>query len=50
VLTLSFERGRGMITVPLPRFAGKIPVSSVHLGDLSSEVNGRNEQPASKGA
>jgi len=50
MLTLSFERGRGMITVPLPKVAGRIPVSSVHLGDLTSEGSGRNEQSTSKGA
>jgi len=50
VLTLSFERGRGMITVPLPRANGKIPVSSVHLGDVNSDLSARNEQSVSKGA
>lgn len=50
VLTLSFERGRGMITVPLPRAGGKIPVSSVRLADVTSELGAHNEQPVSKGA
>jgi hypothetical protein len=50
VLTLSFERGRGMITVPLPRAARKIPVASVRLGEVPGEVGARTEQSASKGA
>jgi hypothetical protein len=50
VLTLSFERGRGLITVPLPEIARRIPVASVQLSNLISKVSGRNEQAASKGA
>lgn len=33
-LTLTFERGRGMITVPLPANGGRKTVAAVELGDI----------------
>jgi hypothetical protein len=50
VLTLSFERGRGMVTVPLPRPARKAPVSEVRLTDITADLGFRSEQSTSKGA
>lgn len=36
VLTLTFEKGRGMITVPLPR--GMTSTTPMHLGGLSAAI------------
>lgn len=49
-LTLTFERGHGMITVPLPANGGRKTVTAVDLGDIrpatgSVYANGiRNER------
>ena len=34
LLTLTFEEGRGMITVPLPQAAGKKPIAPVYFEGL----------------
>jgi hypothetical protein len=38
ILTLTFERGRGMVTVPLPEVAGKKAPRPLRLGDLQPAV------------
>jgi len=38
VLTLSFERGRGMVTVPLPVAVRKKPVAAVHFQETADDV------------
>lgn len=38
VFTLSFERGRGMVTVPLPQAARKKPVSAVHFRETADDA------------
>jgi len=50
VLTLSFEKDRGMVTVPLPRVAARITVSSVRLPDLPDRAGARDDQTLSKSA
>jgi hypothetical protein len=40
-LTLTFERGQGMITVPLPANGGRKPVTAVDFGDLRSATGPR---------
>ena len=38
VLTLSFERGQGVVTVPLPEAAKKSALASLHLGRSSEDA------------
>jgi hypothetical protein len=46
VLTLSYEKGRGVVTVPRPQVAKKIPVSAVQGGEMSRHESSQSEQSA----
>jgi len=37
-LTLTFEKGRGMITIPLPGSAGKKTVRALNFDDLDARI------------
>lgn len=46
VLTLSYEKGRGVVTVPRPDFARKRPAAAAHAAELPSGESSRREQSA----
>jgi hypothetical protein len=48
VLTLTFERGRGMVMVPLP--AGNTHAPAVHLRSMPPAMKGYGAEPNLKGA
>jgi hypothetical protein len=46
VLTLSYEKERGVVTVPRPDFAKKRPVSVANAAEISGVESSRREQSA----
>ena len=46
VLTLSYEKGRGVVTVPRPEVAKKRPAAAAHAVEMPSGESSRREQPA----
>jgi hypothetical protein len=45
-LTLSYEKGRGVVTVPRPDFAKKRPAAGAHAAEMPSREISRREQSA----
>ena len=45
-LTLSYEKGRGVVVVPRPDFAKKKPAAAVHAAIMPSEGSSAREQLA----
>ena len=45
-LTLSYEKGRGVVTVPRLEVAQKRPAAAAHEREVSSHASGRTEQSA----
>jgi hypothetical protein len=46
VLTLSYEKGRGVVTVPRPDFAKKRPAAKAHAADMPTVESNQREQSA----
>jgi hypothetical protein len=46
-LTLSYEKGQGVVTVPRPEVAKKMPAAAAHA-EMPSRKSRRREQPAWK--
>ncbi len=46
VLTLSYEKGRGVVTVPRPQVAKKIPASAAQGREMPSPESRQSEQSA----
>jgi hypothetical protein len=46
VLTLSYEKGRGVITVPRPQVAKKMPTAAAHQREMPNHESSRREQSA----
>jgi hypothetical protein len=46
VLTLSYEKGRGVVTVPRPGLAQKRPATAPHAAEVPIRDGGREEQTA----
>ena len=46
VLTLSYEKGRGVITVPRPEVAKKTPVAATQAREMPSQESSQQEQSA----
>ena len=45
-LTLTYEKGRGVVTVPRPEGAKKRPAAPPHVREVSSDASNRTEQSA----
>jgi hypothetical protein len=45
-LTLTYEKGRGVVTVPRPEGAKKRPTAPAHVREVSSNASSRTEQSA----
>ena len=45
-LTLSYEKARGVVTVPRPEVATKRPAAVAHAREVSSKAGSRTEQSA----
>jgi hypothetical protein len=45
-LTLSYEKGRGVVTVPRLEVGKKRPAAAAHEREVSSNASGLTEQPA----
>ena len=45
-LTLSYEKGRGVITVPRPEVAKKMPAADAQAREMSRHENSQQEQSA----
>jgi len=50
VLTLSYERGRGIVAVPITESVRKIRVSPLQIGEASTNDGNRSEQSRLEGA
>jgi hypothetical protein len=45
-LTLSYEKGRGVVTVPRPAVAGRIPVAAAPAREMTGRESSQTEQSA----
>lgn len=50
VLTLSYERGRGIVAVPIAQSVRKIRVPSLQVGEVPTHDGDRTEQSLQEGA
>jgi len=45
-LTLSYEKGRGVVAVPRPQLAKRMPVTAVPIREMTDPESRQSEQPA----